>query len=149
MTHSVHPDWVQCRCITQEFGQKLNQWQTKVYVKPYTGAITSCPIDSNFIHVFLVGACSRHGFPTFVWSDFLYIYTLCTQQTIPYVCCSTVLWQLSAIERWSTKWQVKFNPSNCFVVRITRKRDPLIYKYKLMGQTLESVLHYSYLGVEL
>ena len=56
---------------------------------------------------------------------------------------------LSAIECWSTKWQMKFNPSKCFVMRITRKRDPVIYKYKLMGQTLESVLHYPYLGVEL
>jgi len=44
---------------------------------------------------------------------------------------------------------MKFDPSKCFVMRITRKRDPVIYKYKLMGQTLESVLHYPYLGVEL
>ena len=34
-------------------------------------------------------------------------------------------------------------------MRITRKLEPVIFDYKLMGHTLESALHYPYLGVEL
>ena len=34
-------------------------------------------------------------------------------------------------------------------MRITRKRAPVIYDYKLMGHALESILHYPYLKVEL
>ena len=34
-------------------------------------------------------------------------------------------------------------------MRITRKREPVIFYYKLIGHTLESALHYPYLGVEL
>ena len=34
-------------------------------------------------------------------------------------------------------------------MRITIKREPVIFYYKVMGHTLESALHYPYLGVEL
>ena len=34
-------------------------------------------------------------------------------------------------------------------MRITRKREPVIYDYKLMGHTLQSVSQHPYLGVEL
>ena len=34
-------------------------------------------------------------------------------------------------------------------MRITRKRAPVIYDYKLMGHALESILHYPYLKEEL
>jgi len=34
-------------------------------------------------------------------------------------------------------------------MRITRKRDPVIYDYKLMGHSLESVSQHPYLGIEL
>ena len=34
-------------------------------------------------------------------------------------------------------------------MRITRKREPIIFYYILMGHTLESALNYPYLGVEL
>ena len=56
---------------------------------------------------------------------------------------------LSTIERRSQKWLMQFNPSKCFVMRITRKCEPVIFYYKLIGHTLESALHYPYLGVEL
>ena len=44
---------------------------------------------------------------------------------------------------------MQLNPSKCFVMRITRKRDPVIYDYKLMGHSIESVSQHPYLGVEL
>ena len=56
---------------------------------------------------------------------------------------------LDNIEQWAQKWLMKFNPSKCSVMRITRKCDPVIYDYKLMGHSLKSVSHHPYLGVEL
>ena len=56
---------------------------------------------------------------------------------------------LYAVEQWANKWLMQFNPNKCSVMRITRKTEPVIYDYKLMGQTLKSVLRHPYLGVEL
>ena len=56
---------------------------------------------------------------------------------------------LSAIERWSQIWLMQLNLSKCFVMRITRKSEPVIFDYKLMGHTLESAQNYPYLEVEL
>ena len=56
---------------------------------------------------------------------------------------------LYAVEQWANKWLMQFNPNKCSVMRITRKTEPVIYDYKLMGQTLKSVLCHLYLGVEL
>lgn len=53
---------------------------------------------------------------------------------------------LSTIEHWSQKWLIQFNASKCFVMRITRKRDPVIYDYRLMSHTLQSVLQHPYLN---
>ena len=60
-----------------------------------------------------------------------------------------LLSDLYTIELWSQKWLMQFNPSKCFVMMITRKREPVIYDYKLMGHTLQSVSQHPYLGVEL
>ena len=43
---------------------------------------------------------------------------------------------------------MRFNPSKCFVMKITRKREPVIYDYKLVGRTLQSVSQDPYLVVE-
>lgn len=56
---------------------------------------------------------------------------------------------LSVLEHWSQKWLMKFNPTKCFVMRIARRRDPVVFDYKLMGHTLKSMSHHPYLGVEL
>jgi hypothetical protein len=42
-----------------------------------------------------------------------------------------------------------FYPAKCFILRVTKKRKPVIYNYKMMGHQLETVHHYPYLGVEL
>lgn len=56
---------------------------------------------------------------------------------------------LSVLEHWSQKWLMKFNPTKCFVMTIARRRDPVVFDYKLMGHTLKSMSHHPYLGVEL
>lgn len=44
---------------------------------------------------------------------------------------------------------MSFHPAKCFILRVTRKRNPTIYPYNMMGHSLEAVQHYPYLGVEL
>ena len=50
---------------------------------------------------------------------------------------------------WSKKWQMIFNPSKCYTLRITKGKQPVIYPYHMEGQVLESVNNNPYLGVEL
>ena len=56
---------------------------------------------------------------------------------------------LTALQEWAQKWQMKFNPSKCHVLRISRKQNPVQSNYVLMGNVLDSVTHRPYLGVEL
>ena len=75
----------------------------------------------------------------------------CSSTLIRLFVDDTILYSIveSTSDAKHQKWLMQFNPSKCFVMRITRKGEPVIYDYKLMGRTLESVLHHSYLGVEL
>ena len=43
---------------------------------------------------------------------------------------------------------MKFNPTKCYVLRITTSKKPVVYQYKMHGHILESVDHNPYLGVE-
>ena len=56
---------------------------------------------------------------------------------------------LTALQEWAQKWQMKFNPSKCHVLRILRMQNPAESNYILMGKVLNSVTHHPYLGVEL
>jgi hypothetical protein len=42
-----------------------------------------------------------------------------------------------------------FHPTKCYILRVTRKRTPIIVNYHMMGHQLETVHHYPYLVVEL
>ena len=56
---------------------------------------------------------------------------------------------LTALQEWAQKWQMKFNPSKCHVLRISRKQNPVESNYVLMGKVLDSVTHHPCLGVEM
>jgi hypothetical protein len=56
---------------------------------------------------------------------------------------------LTRLVEWSKQWQMTFHPAKCFILRVTKKRNPVIYNYKMMGHQLETVHHYPYLGIEL
>ena len=59
---------------------------------------------------------------------------------------------LSALEEWERIWQMSFNPSKCFVIRITsrkkKKRRVFQSTYKLHNQVLEVTNASRYLGVK-
>ena len=56
---------------------------------------------------------------------------------------------LNKLATWEKDWQMSFNASKCFQMRITHKRKPIQAKYRLGNVTLEEVQHHPYLGVEL
>ena len=57
---------------------------------------------------------------------------------------------LNKLVVWSEKWQMAFNASKCFLLRVTRSRDNAVnYTYTMMGQPITSVTQHKYLGVEL
>ena len=60
---------------------------------------------------------------------------------------STLQEDLQKLEEWEHDWQMSFNPSKCEVLRITRKRNPIITNYVLHGQQLATVKKGKYLGV--
>ena len=63
--------------------------------------------------------------------------------------CQQLQNDLIRLVEWSKQWQMTFHPTKCFILRVTKKRNPVIYNYKLMGHQLEIVHHYPYLAVEL
>ena len=56
---------------------------------------------------------------------------------------------LDHLHLWELDWDMKFNPSKCVVIHITRSRTPVQSQYLLHGQVLESVAGTKYLGVEI
>ena len=56
---------------------------------------------------------------------------------------------LDKLADWEEKWDMKFHPDKCVVLRITRKLTPHKYKYYLRGHCLKSVNNAKYLGVEI
>ena len=65
--------------------------------------------------------------------------------------CSTTEGQvlqtdLVCLEQWEKMWDMKFNPSKCQVLHITRKVKPLNTKYMLHNVQLDSASAATYLG---
>ncbi|XP_072048856.1 uncharacterized protein [Amphiura filiformis] len=56
---------------------------------------------------------------------------------------------LDALVKWERDWQMSFNSSKCFSMRVTHKRNPVTKNYKMGHHILEEVKHHPYLGVEL
>ena len=54
---------------------------------------------------------------------------------------------LAALESWSTKWGMRFNPSKCDTMTIDRSRSSLSRQYSLCGVTLKEVEQAKYLGI--
>ena len=54
---------------------------------------------------------------------------------------------LTALDLWADRWQVKFNPSKCEVMRITHNKDKSTTRYQVSGTELRNVFNYKDLGV--
>ena len=56
---------------------------------------------------------------------------------------------LDALHKWETDWGMKFNPSKCHILHVSRKKQPSTHTYHLKGSVLETVRDATYLGVEI
>ena len=52
-------------------------------------------------------------------------------------------------ENWGNTWGMRFNAPKCNIMRVSRTRDPKLFKYSQTGQVLEEVMDAKYLGVTL
>ena len=51
------------------------------------------------------------------------------------------------LAKWEKRWQMQFHPDKCQVLRITNKRNPIIFNYTLHDHILATVTQAKYLGV--
>ena len=51
--------------------------------------------------------------------------------------------------RWAEDWEMDFNPSKCYKLSITKRRNPMSYPYTINGVMLKHVSSNPYLGAEL
>jgi len=54
---------------------------------------------------------------------------------------------LNTLAEWARTWGMKFNPSKCNIMRVSRKRKPGLPKYTMLGVNLEVKSEITYLGV--
>ena len=54
---------------------------------------------------------------------------------------------LDTLQGWSETWQMKFEPSKCYKLTITLKKNPEDYTYSLCDTELVQVSYHKYLGV--
>ena len=54
---------------------------------------------------------------------------------------------LHELEKWESSWSMEFNPDKCEVLRITKKKDHIIFPYKLHNFELKSAETAKYLEI--
>ena len=63
--------------------------------------------------------------------------------------CQDLQSDLTKLESWEREWLMAFNPDKCEVIKITKKKDPIIDDYKLHGITLQITKKAKYLGLNI
>ena len=56
---------------------------------------------------------------------------------------------LDLLVKWSSVWQMSFNPSKCYILRISRLHSTVEHNYNISGSMLKPVNDHPYLGVHL
>ena len=54
---------------------------------------------------------------------------------------------LTTLDLWADRWQMKFNPTKCKVMRISHNKDKRSTRYNISGTVLRNVSNYKDLGV--
>ena len=54
---------------------------------------------------------------------------------------------LLTLDNWVKKWQMKFNPSKCIHLAITRKQTYIKHCYQIHSQQIQQCISTKYLGV--
>jgi len=54
---------------------------------------------------------------------------------------------LNLLYQWSVLWLMDFNPIKCEFLRITSKKNPIVYQYCIDNSIIKQTTHSKYLGV--
>ena len=63
--------------------------------------------------------------------------------------CISLQKDLTALEQWSHKWQMSFNPTKCKFYVLHTRRPPLIHSYYIATSLIKEVTSIKYLGVRI
>ena len=63
--------------------------------------------------------------------------------------CEFLQEDLDALESWAKEWTMEFHPDKCSIMRVSRKKNELLYHYKLKDQPLATTSNSKYLGVHI
>ena len=54
---------------------------------------------------------------------------------------------LTKLENWEKTWQMQFNPEKCYVIHISKKKNPIKFNKLLLNHILQPVDNSTYLAV--
>ncbi|MCG8034729.1 MAG: reverse transcriptase family protein [Candidatus Thiodiazotropha taylori] len=54
---------------------------------------------------------------------------------------------LHKLEKWEKDWSMEFNPEKCEVIRVSKKKNPILFPYKLHNVELKMTENAKYLGI--
>ena len=54
--------------------------------------------------------------------------------------CQKLQSDLNLIVEWSKLWQMNFNPSKCYFLRITKKRNPIDFTHRMLEKVKKKTL---------
>lgn len=63
--------------------------------------------------------------------------------------CIALQEDINSLCAWESTWQMSFNKSKCFIMRMTHKKKFSQHQYYMGDSVLQEVKHHPYLGVEL
>ena len=75
------------------------------------------------------------------------VYSVYYNQRITQVSWFSNLYDLKKLELWEEKRLMEFSVKKCHVLRVTRKKNPVVHNYTLHGEVPETVDSAKYLGV--
>ena len=61
--------------------------------------------------------------------------------------CVQLQKDLAGLERWEKMWSMQFHPDKCQLLRITNKRQPISFDYRIHGHTIQREDSIRYLGL--
>ena len=56
---------------------------------------------------------------------------------------------LENLQEWCNEWLMEFHPEKCELLRITNKRNPINFTYRIKNHNLDKVDSKKYLGINL
>ncbi len=116
-----------------------------------------------------MGSCQIRGATRDGWALYSFYFTSTTCQVTSTAPCAC-LWMIVSciltikdqsdssklqldlahtLSKWQVMWQMRFNASKCFVLRLSHARSTKQVNYTLDGTTLQETTSHSYLGVEI